>query len=111
LFTQKQSPLLKSIKTQRLPVKGETVTQAVFYSQHPHPVLEPRQLQIHHPQRGVADLVFGEYAVERFFRFADEKSQSRGAPSASYWTCIGRCVDSSRGNRYVYWTVYAQQSP
>ena len=21
-----------------------------------------------------------------------------------YWTCIGRCMDSSQGNRYVYWT-------
>jgi hypothetical protein len=22
-----------------------------------------------------------------------------------YWTCIGRCMDSSQGNRYVYWTM------
>jgi hypothetical protein len=21
------------------------------------------------------------------------------------WTCIGRCVDNSQGNRYVYWTM------
>ena len=24
--------------------------------------------------------------------------------------CIGRCMDNSQGNRYVYWTMYGQQS-
>jgi hypothetical protein len=51
-----------------------------------------------------------------FFKFGTvcgkEKCQSRvGRVLDVYWTCIGRCVDSSQGNRYVYWTMYGQQSP
>ena len=49
---------------------------------------------------------------------APEKCQSRvGRVLDDVWTtvrvigmCIGRCMDNSQGNRYVYWTMCGQQS-